>query len=86
MMYTFLGVIGISQWETAESNEKIVVGYIYAVSWMMILAGFLYFASGIFCCEKVREGVMNDYKKRKEHIAYFKSTMKKSGSGGGGVV
>ena len=75
MMYTFLGIIGISQWETAQAHEKILVGYIYAASWMMILAGFLYFASGLFCCQKVRESVVSDYKKREEHISYLKSNV-----------
>lgn len=68
-LYAFLGVIGVSQWETADLllNEKMLVAYICAVSWMMIVAGMVYLISGIFCCQRLKESVVDDYAKRCEH-------------------
>ena len=80
-IYTFIGVIGISQWETAEDHEKVVVGYIYAVSWMMIVAGTLYFVSGILCCQNVGESISRDYNERYEHNSYLKTKMEKTRRG-----
>jgi len=59
-----LGVIGVSQWETAEDHEKALVGYICAVSYMMIISGMIYIISGIFCCQRLKDHVADDYKKR----------------------
>ena len=78
ILYIFLGVIGISQWETAEDHEKMLVGYIYAVSWMMIIAGVVYTLSGIFCCQRLKEGVVSDYRKRYEHSLALKKNLKRS--------
>merc|ERR1711862_779209 len=78
-IYLLLGVIGISQWETAENYDygKVVVGYICAVSWMMIVAGIMYTLSGILCCQKVDERVMEDYKKRCERSQSLRKKVEK---------
>mmetsp|Transcript_10278 Transcript_10278/g.15025 ORF Transcript_10278/g.15025 Transcript_10278/m.15025 type:complete len:199 (-) Transcript_10278:83-679(-) len=84
LIYSFVGIMGVSQNEVHSASSSTKKGavaaftYVEVVAWAMVAIGVLYLLMGLLCCQRIANGMQEEYAERAENGKKLRKASKRT--------